>query len=237
MFILGQGQTSLPQITVAQAKALAEITLCDEPRRSNSSARGGHPKSPIAGQFVSYSGECSWRRGSDRVERIYAAVELLKHSGLTDKEAASEIAEILGTRIGNSKRGRPARATVPQDLVRRAAIVRSLYNHFKKRHPWKEALPEHDPIVEKWFAGAVQLAAWSEHFSGISESFFKEPKLQEIRSIARTISACAKHLRDLYAEYPLLGNLTGKAPVVLSHSGAALPKDWYPSGCLSPKAD
>jgi hypothetical protein len=239
MFVLGQGQTSLPLLTAEQAKASAQIILLDEVRRSESPARGGHPKSPIAGQFVSYTGKCSWHRGSDRVERIYAAVEFLKRSGLTDKEATSEVAEVLGTSIGNSKRGRPALGTVPQDLVRRAQVVRSLHNHFEKRHPWNEALSEHDPIVEKWFMYAVFLASWSEPFSRINESFFKEPKLQAIRSIVETISMCAKYLRGLYAEYPVWRNLARKGSVLVvpSHSAPALPNGWYPTGCLSTKTD
>jgi hypothetical protein len=203
MFILGQGHTPLLLVTVEQAIATAQIILCDEARRTGSAVRGTHPKSLIEGSFVSYSGKCSWRRRSDRVERIYAAVELLKHSGLTDKQATSEIAELLGTRVGNSKRGRPARGRVLRDLVWRAQIIRSLCNSFKRHHPWKEGLPEHDPVVEKWFMYALQFAAWSHAISGTYPDSLRQPRFEAALTIAATISACAEKLRALYAGYPL----------------------------------
>jgi hypothetical protein len=196
--ILERGQTRLPLLTPDQAKALARIILCDEARRPGAPARGGHPKSAIVGKFVSYSGKCRWRRGSDLVERIYAAAELLKRSALSDKEATSEVADLLGPRIGRSKRGRPPQDTVCDDLQRRAQIVRSLCNHFRKRHPWNEALPQHDPVVERWFANGVSLASWSERFLRFDEAFLKEPRLKELRSTAETISVWAKQLRDIH---------------------------------------
>jgi hypothetical protein len=229
VFILGQGHTSLPLLNPNQGKALAQIILCDEARRTTKTPRGGHPNSPIAGMFVSYSGECSWRRGSDRVERIYAAVELLKNSGLTDKEAVLQVADLLGTGVGNSKRGRPSRQDVPDDLVRRGQIVRSLCNSFKKRHPWKEALPKHDPVVERWFMYAVQLAAWSDEVSNISQASSKEPKLSALCSVVQTVSACAKKLHGLYAGCSM--------PVGASRHVMTLPNGWYPHSCLSTKTE
>jgi hypothetical protein len=239
MFILGQGHTQLPPLTVEQAKAIAQIILCDEAKRTRTAPRGSRPKSPIAGMFVSYSGKCRWQRGSDRVERIYAAVELLKHSGLTNKQAASEVAELLGTRIGNSKRGRPARGAVIHDLVRRAQIVRSLSNRFKQRHPWKEALPEHDPVAEKWFGYAVQLAAWSAQVSDVDDAFFNKPADAAFHSLVRVISACAKQLQGLYADYPSRRDSAGTASMLVTaaHSAPSLPNGWRPSGYLSVKAD
>jgi len=229
MFILGQGQTSLPLLNPDQGKALAQIILCDEARRTAKTPRGGHPKSPIAGIFVSYSGECSWRRGSDRVERIYAAVELLKNSGLTAKEAVLQAADFLGTGVGNSKRGRPSKQDVPDDLVRRGQIVRSLCNSFKKRHRWKEALPKHDPVVERWFMYAVQLAAWSEEASNIDEVFFKEPKLAVLCSVVRTILVCAEKLHGLYMGYSM--------PLGSARHVLALPHGWHPSSSPATKTD
>jgi hypothetical protein len=229
MFVLGQGHTPLPLLSPEQGRALAQIILCDEARRVDRTIRGGHAKSPITGMFVSYSGKCKWRRESDLVERIYAAVELLKNSGLTDKEAVSEVAELLGIRIGKSKRGRPPKRDVPDDLVRRAQTVRSLCNSFRKRHPWKEALPKHDPVVERWFMYAVQLAAWSEEVSNINEAYFKEPKLTALCSVVRTISVCAEKLHGLYMGYSM--------PVGSARHVLALPHGWYPSSYLATKTD
>ncbi len=239
VFILGQGYTSLPSLTVEQAVALAQIILCDEARRSGSVVRGGHPKTPIAGMFVSYSGTSSWRRGTDRVERIYAAVELLKHSGMTDKEATSEVAELLGTRIGNSKRGRPPKDGVPRDLVRSSQIVRSLCNRFKERHPWKDALQKYDPIVEKWFGYAVWLGSWSREFSRCNEAPSRQPKLEAVLSIAQEIFPWAKRLGVLCEKYLKWNGVPGgdEVTVIPQSCAPVLPKGWRPTAYFSAKRD
>lgn len=235
VFRLGEGQTSLPSFDREQARALAYVILMDEAKRPTPSPRGGHPKEPMKGEFVSYAGKCTWHRSSDRVERIYAAVELLKHAGASEKEACLEVAEQLGPRIGNSNRGRPPKGLVPQDILRGAEIVRKLSYNFRARHPWKEKLPDHDPIVEKWYAHALGIARWSQEMVRPCEGVDRHPILDKFRQTAQKIFLSAEELRDLWQEFPkqVPGNSSDR--VFPKDCVPILPKGWRPSGYLSPK--
>jgi len=170
VFILGEGHTPIPPLSRKEAISLAEVILQQEARRSVQ--RGQHSDEPIRGDFICYSSRSTWRRGSDRVERVYAAVELLQRSGLTNKEASLEVAAMLGQRIGNSGRGRKRRR--PLDELHRAETVRALYNDFKNRHPFKEKLPTHDPIVEKWYSLVLSFSAWAMEVVNAKEKLLED---------------------------------------------------------------
>jgi hypothetical protein len=168
---------------------------------------------------VAYFGICLWRRGSDSVERVYAAVEILKHGGLTEKEACLEISAIVGPRRGNSK-----------DDFHAAEVVRSLYNDFRKRHPWKGKLPSHDPIVEKWYSIALSISGWTEDvIRAKDEPLEKYSVLAEFLPLMRRITASAKKLRTLTC---LLHGRSTKSTIIGSDL-ARIPSGWQPSGMLT----
>lgn len=230
VFVLGEGKTPLPSLSRDRAIALAQIILADEAKRR--SPRGGHPKDPIRGKFTVYFGICLWRRGSDFVERVYAAVEILKHGGLTEIEACLEISAILGPRLGNSGRGKQRRR--PKDDLHAAEVVRSLYNDFRNRHPWKEKLPAHDPIVEKWFSIALSISAWTEDVISAKVGLWRKyPVLAELLPLTQRIAAWTKNLRALTR---LLHGRSAKRTMI-GPRFARIPKHWQPSGILTFKDD
>lgn len=215
VFLCGEGQTDFPPLNHEQAKALARIILMDEAKRPAPTPRHGHPKAPMQGHFVSYSGKCEWRRGKDRVERIYASVELLRSAGASEKEACLEVAEVLGARIGYSRRGRPPKAQLPDDILRRKEVIRKLWDDFKGRHPWREKLPAHDSVVEMWFAHAIGIAQWAGSMARTDVNFLQGHRnIEELVSLARNILPLAERLHGL------------------TYLNSDLPIGWKPSGLV-----
>jgi hypothetical protein len=119
----------------------------DEAQRS--SVRGRRQKLPLQGRHVSYGVNALGRRGSDRPERLYVSVKALQEAGSNNYQACCEVADRWKSRLGGSHRGRKKNLGSREfaDLVE---IVRSIYNSYKRRHPWKEKLPEHDLVYEQW---------------------------------------------------------------------------------------
>ena len=149
------------------------FVLADEAQRP--SVRGRRQKLPLQGRHVSYGVKVHLRRGSDRSERIYVSVTALQNGGLSNYQACCEVAGRWATKLGGSRRGRPRKTSRARDFADKVETVRSIYNRFKLRHPWKEQLPERDLVYEQWVsrfhffqqgvAGRV-LSAVSEGLSG-----------------------------------------------------------------------
>ncbi len=128
--------------------ALICFVLSDEAQRP--SVRSRRQKLPLQGRHVSYGAKVHLRRGSDRAERIYVSVTALQKGGLTNYQACCEVAGRLESKLGGSRRGRPRRTTRAREFADKVETVRSIYNRFKLRHPWKEKLPERDLVYEQW---------------------------------------------------------------------------------------
>jgi hypothetical protein len=106
---------------------------------------------PLQGRQVSYGVKVhSRRRGSDRAERIYISVTALQEAGSNNYEACCEVADRWDSKLGGSRRGRHRKTPGPREFGDKVETVRSTYNSFKLRHPWKEKLPEHDLVYEQW---------------------------------------------------------------------------------------
>lgn len=71
-------------------------------------------------------------------------------------------ASYLDDRLGKSKRGRRSSPSTPHDFLNRVNIVRSIYNHAKNRHRWKEKLPERDLELESWWGQFLLFKKWAE---------------------------------------------------------------------------
>ena len=120
----------------------------DEAKRP--SVRGRRQKLPLQARHVSYGVKALPRRGSDRAERLYVSVKALQEAGSNNYQACCEVADRWQSRLGESRRGRPKRTHGSREFVDKVEIVRSIYNSYKLRHPWKERLPEHDLVYEQW---------------------------------------------------------------------------------------
>lgn len=221
VFVLGEGRTSPPALDHDQAIALVQIILTGFAKRSV--PRGRHSKESIRSDFVCYFGTCLWRRGSDLVERTYAAVEILKRCGLTEKAACLEVAAMLGSRIGQSKRGKRRRKR--KDGLHPAENVRSLYNDFKHRHPWRAKLPDHDLVVEKWYSTALSISTWAQEMVSAGEMVAKkDPILEKLLLLAQQFAPWAKNLLSLRRFVP------ARPPRL---DVAEIPRGWQPSGILT----
>jgi len=124
------------------------FVLSDEARRP--SIRGRRQKLPLQGRHISYGVKSLTRRGSDRTERMYVSVTGLQKAGFDNYQACCEVADRLGSKLGASRRGGPRRNPRTREFADKVETVRSIYNSFKLRHPWKEKLPERDSVYEQW---------------------------------------------------------------------------------------
>lgn len=143
--------TGLPAawpLTGEAVTAFVCFVFSDEAQRP--SVRGRRQKLPLQGKNISYGVKVHRRRSSDRTERIYVSVTALQEGGWTNYKACCEVAVRLGFKLGASRRGRPRTNPGSRQSADSVETVRSLYNHFKLRHPWKEALPQRDPVYEQW---------------------------------------------------------------------------------------
>jgi hypothetical protein len=144
-------ETPRPQtpwsLTTEAVKAFLCFVHSDEAQRP--SVRSRRQKLPLNGRHVSYGVKALPRRGSDRPERLYVSVQSLQEAGSNNYQACCEVADKWKSKLGGSRRGqkRTLRSREFADLVE---IVRSAYNSYKRRHPWKEKLPEHDLVYEQW---------------------------------------------------------------------------------------
>jgi hypothetical protein len=121
--------------------------------------KGKHQSAPIAGRHVAYVGMHKDKRGSDLVERIYCAFEVLRSSprfvaqhtsGKGGRTYAIErlIAARLGKKLGQSRRGRRrAEAHLKFMPFEKTGTVYSLWRSFRARHPHSARCP--DPVVAR----------------------------------------------------------------------------------------
>ncbi len=114
------------------------------------SVRGRRQKLPLQGRQVSYGVKVHHRRGSDRTERIYVSVVALQGAGFDNYQACCEVATRWDSKLGGSRRGRHRTTPGSRQSADKVETVRSIYNSYKLRHPWKEKLPEQDLVYEKW---------------------------------------------------------------------------------------
>ncbi len=139
---------TLGALTGEAVTAFVCFVLSDEAQRP--SVRGRRQKLPLQARHISYGVRVNFRRGSDRAERIYVSVTALQKGGFTNYQACCEVAGRLESRLGASRRGRPRAHPGSGELADKVETVRSIYNRFKLRHPWKEKLPERDLVYDQW---------------------------------------------------------------------------------------
>lgn len=106
-FLLGCGLTPVPELSVADARELARIILEDKAVKNDKPKGSALPA--YSGKHISYTGLVKRFRGSDKAERVYASVRIFMRARLFQSDACREVAKILGSTLGNSKRGRPAK--------------------------------------------------------------------------------------------------------------------------------
>jgi hypothetical protein len=135
-------------LTVEAVTVFISFVLSDEAQRP--SVRSRRQKLSLQGRYVSYGVKVYLRRGSDRAERIYVSVTALQKGGLTNYQACCEVAGRLESKLGGSRRGRPRTKPRSPEFADKVETVRSIYNRFKLRHPWKEKLSERDLVYEQW---------------------------------------------------------------------------------------
>jgi hypothetical protein len=131
----------------------------DEAQRP--SVRGRRQKLPLQARGVSYGVKAHPRRGSDRTERIYVSVTALQVAGSSNYHACCDVADRWESKLGASRRGRPRRTLRSRQFVDKVETVRSIYNRFKLRHPWKEKLPERDLVYEQWCSRFRLFQQWA----------------------------------------------------------------------------
>lgn len=151
-FLLGREKTLVPRLSFKDAEELIQILFDETVRRQGGVYRGKH---------IAYISLPKHLRGSDRSERLYAAVKLLMYAGLTEAQACRTIAEKLGPRLGNSKRGRPVEKP-SRHRRSKAETVRALFHSFESRNPWRPSEDSAnfvDVCVEKWFSYAWYIGA------------------------------------------------------------------------------
>jgi hypothetical protein len=144
---LGPLATSWPLIGEA-VTAFVCFVRSDEAQRL--SVRGRRQKLPLQGRHVSYGVKAQPRRGSDRTARIYVSVTALQGAGSNNYQACCEVADRWDSKLGGSRRGRPRKNPGSREPADKVETVRSIYNRFKLRHPWKEKLPERDLVYQQW---------------------------------------------------------------------------------------
>ncbi len=158
-FLFGCGLTPVPELSDADARELARIILEDVAVKNDTPK--GRTVPAYSGKHISYTRLGKRFRGSDKAERVYASVKIFMRARLLQCDACREVAKILGFRLGNSKRGRPAKN--PRHRKQKHEIVRSMYNSFARRNPWPP--PENsatfvDSRAEFWYHYATTIRAW-----------------------------------------------------------------------------
>jgi hypothetical protein len=141
-------------LTAEAVTAFVCFVYSDEAQRP--SVRGRRQKLPLQGRNVNYGVKTFPRRGTDRTARIYVSVTALQEVGSNNYQACCDVALRWDAKLGGSLRGRPRRSSGSREPADKVETVRSIYNRFKLRHPWKEKLPERDLVYEQW--------CWRFHF-------------------------------------------------------------------------
>jgi len=158
-FLLGCGLTPVPELSAADARQLARIILEDEAVKNDRPKGSTLPA--YAGKYITYTSLGKRLRGSDKVERMYASVRIFMRAQLFESDACREVAKILGSRLGNSKRGRPAKN--PHHRKKKHEIVRSMYNSFARHNPWppsENSATFVDSRAEFWYQYATIIRDW-----------------------------------------------------------------------------
>lgn len=141
------GPQAVWPLTAEEVKAFLCFVHSDEAQRP--SVRSRRQMLPLSGRHVSYGVKALPRRGSDRPARLYVSVKALQEAGLNNYQACCGVADKWRSRLGGSRRGRK-RTFHSREFADLVEIVRSAYNSYRVRHPWKEKLPEQDLVYEQW---------------------------------------------------------------------------------------
>ena len=127
---------------------LVELVLGDEARRTG--LRGHRQKRQMEGRHISIGGKLTYLRATDRSERVYVCVRALQLAGESNFEACRFVAGRLDSNFGISNRGRRRTSTRARDFLDKVDTVQSVFNAFKRRHPFKAELPTRDFLLDKW---------------------------------------------------------------------------------------
>ena len=95
--------------------------------------RGRRSSSPLVGKHSSRTIQRGFFRISDLSERVYVCFTALIEAGCRSKDAADDLQDMLGDRIGHSKRGRPRIISQSRDGLERIRIVQAMVSAFAKR--------------------------------------------------------------------------------------------------------
>lgn len=159
VFQVGYSLTPVPRLAAADARELARIVLDDVAGRVRKPKNSRDGDALYVGKHIAYVKLAKHLRGSDAVERVYAAVNFFMRATLSLTKACKEVAKILGPKLGNSKRGRPVKGS-PRRPRQLHEIVRSKYNSFVKRNPFpgsEDSAYFRDSRVEFWYSHAWRI--------------------------------------------------------------------------------
>jgi len=160
VFMLGCELTPVPELGIDEARELVRIILEDTAIR-NEKQKWSKRGTSYVGKHIVYPHLPKRFRGSDKSERVYASVRIFMRVRLPESDACREVAKILGSKLGSSKRGRPAKNL--HHARKRHEIVRSMYNSFARRNPWppsQESATFTDSRAEFWFQYAAIIREW-----------------------------------------------------------------------------
>jgi hypothetical protein len=170
--------------------------------------KGKHQSAPIAGGHVVYVGKHKDKRGSDRVERVYCAFEVLRMSprfvamhtsgkGGTIHAIERLVAGHLGKRLRQGKRGRPRAGPVKFTSFEKTGTIYSLWRNFRARRSWLGQCP--DPIV----ARHLNRYWWVRRFDAAIERARRRGDVSEAseRAITRRIMKGARTGKEIHWEF------------------------------------
>lgn len=157
--------------------------LKDEAHRSG--LRGHRQELPMQGRNLSLQGKITNLRTTDRSERAYVCVRSLELAGEINYEACRSVTALIESKLGNSQRGRPRETKCNPDFLDKVGTVRSLYNAFKRRHPFKERLPLEDFCLEKWWWNFINALATGAMNMGFAAQL--DPRESEARDNVRDL--------------------------------------------------
>jgi hypothetical protein len=95
--------------------------------------RGRRSSSPLIGKHMARTIQPGFFRASDQSERVYVCHAALMEAGYASDDAASALQGELGSRIGQSRRGRPITNRRSRDTLDRIRNVQAMVSAFAKR--------------------------------------------------------------------------------------------------------
>lgn len=171
-------------------------------------AEGGHQTLPMRGNFCTYGFPTPGIRESDLSRRIYAGVRFLEEiAGEKNAAACGRVRSYVGGHFGKTERGRKRKTSRQSDIFDEVQILRSIYNHAKDRHRWKEKLPERDLELEHWWGLFLHFKEWAQRRyylaveesdrRGISIDDFCNEYQARFGSLGRVVSSVVKKIREI----------------------------------------